>query len=56
MVITVIEKLFSLDVLDHMINNSTFFEKLEKINLNQEKRDISKRLSEVMTVLQTHKY
>ncbi len=54
--IAVIEKPFSLDVLDHMINNTAFFEKLEKINLNQEERDISTKLSEVMTVLQTHRY
>ena len=54
--IAVIEKPFSLDVLDHMLNNTAFFEKLEKINLNQEERDISQKLSEVMTVLQTHRY
>lgn len=54
--IAVIEKPFSLDVLEHMINNTTFFKNLEKINLNQEERDISTKLSEVMTVLQTHRY
>jgi len=54
--IAVIEKPFSLDVLDHMITNTAFFEKLDKINLNQEERDITEKLSEVMTVLQTHKY
>ena len=54
--IAVIEKPFSLDVLEHMINNTAFFKKLEKINLNQEERDIPTKLSEVMTVLQTHRY
>ena len=54
--IAVIEKPFSLDVLDHMINNSTFFEKIEKININQEEKDISEKLDEVMTVIQSHKY
>jgi len=52
--IAVIEKPFSLDVLDYMINNSVIFEKLEKINLNQEEKDISQKLSEVMTILQNH--
>jgi len=52
--IAVIEKPFSLDVLDYMINNSVFFEKLEKINLNLEEKVISQKLSEVMNVLQNH--
>ncbi len=51
-VIAVIEKPFSLDVLDHMINNSVIFEELEKINLNQEEKDIKEKMSEVMTVLE----
>ena len=50
--IAVIEKPFSLDVLDHMINNSVIFEELEKINLNQEEKDIKQKMSEVMTVLE----
>ena len=50
--IAVIEKPFSLDVLDYMINNSIIFEKLEKINLNQEEKDISQKLHEVMAILQ----
>ena len=50
--IAVIEKPFSLDVLDYMINNSEFFKKLEKININQEEKDIKQKMSEVMTVLQ----
>ena len=50
--IAVIEKPFSLDVLDYMINNSVIFEKLEKINLNQEEKDISQKLYEVMAILQ----
>ncbi len=50
--IAVIEKPFSLEVLDYMINNSEIFEKLEKINLNQEEKDVSKKMSEIMTVLQ----
>lgn len=52
--IAVIEKPFSLDVLDYMINNSMIFEKLEKINLNQEEKDISQKFSEVMDILQNH--
>jgi hypothetical protein len=50
--IAVIEKPFSLDVLDYMINNSVIFEKLERINLNQEEKDISQKLYEVMAILQ----
>jgi CheY-like chemotaxis protein len=50
--IAVIEKPFSLDMLDYMINNSVIFEKLEKINLNQEEKDISQKLYEVMAILQ----
>ena len=50
--IAVIEKPFSLDVLEHMINNVAIFQKLEKININQEEKDISQKMSEIMTVLQ----
>jgi CheY-like chemotaxis protein len=49
--IAVIEKPFSLDVLEHMIN-SKVFEKLDKININQEEKDISRKLSEITNVLQ----
>ena len=38
--IAVIEKPFSLDVLDHMVNNVELFNKLDKININQEEKDI----------------
>ena len=51
-VIAVIEKPFSLDVLEHMINNITIFEKLEKMNINQQEKDIKQKVSEIMTVLQ----
>ena len=50
--IAVIEKPFSLDVLDYMISNSDIFNKLEKININQQERDINEKMSEIMTVLQ----
>ena len=50
--IAVIEKPFSLDVLDHMISNSVIFEELEKINLNQEEKDIKQKMSEVLNVLE----
>ncbi|MCV0400691.1 MAG: response regulator [Nitrosopumilus sp.] len=50
--IAVIEKPFSLDVLDNMINNKELFENLEKITINQEERDISRKVSEIITVLQ----
>lgn len=50
--IAVIEKPFSLDVLEHMINNITIFEKLEKMNINQQEKDIKQKVSEIMTVLQ----
>jgi CheY-like chemotaxis protein len=50
--IAVIEKPFSLDVLNHMINNVAIFEKLEKININQQEKEISQKMSEIMTVLQ----
>ena len=50
--IPVIEKPFSLDVLEHMINNITIFEKLEKMNINQQEKDIKQKVSEIMTVLQ----
>ena len=50
--IAVIEKPFSLEVLDHMINNPEIFKKLEKITINQEEKEISDKISEIMTVLQ----
>ena len=50
--IAVIEKPFSLDVLNHMINNVAIFEGLERININQEEKEISQKMSEIMTVLQ----
>ena len=50
--IAVIEKPFSLDVLEHMINNVAIFEKLEKININQKERDIKEKVAEIMTVLE----
>ncbi len=50
--IAVIEKPFSLDVLEHMINNVTIFEKLEKININQQERNNKQKVAEIMTVLQ----
>ena len=50
--IAVIEKPFSLDVLDHMINSTEIFEKLEKISINQEEKEIKQKVSEIMTVLE----
>jgi len=50
--IPVIEKPFSLDVLEHMINNTEIFEKLDKISINQEEKDTKQKLSEIMTVLE----
>ncbi len=52
--IAVIEKPFSLDVLDHMINNSEVFEKLEKITINQEEKELKQKVSEIITVLENH--
>ncbi len=50
--IAVIEKPFSLDVLDHMINSTEIFEKLEKISINQEEKEIKQKISEIVTVLE----
>jgi len=50
--IAVIEKPFSLDVLDYMINSSEIFKKLEKINMRQEEKDIKEKMAEVMSALQ----
>ena len=50
--IVVIEKPFSLDVLEHMIDNVEIFEKLEKININQQERNNKQKVEEIMTVLQ----
>ena len=54
--IEVIEKPFSLDALDNIINDTTILEKLEKINISQKERDITDKLTEVLTVLKTQKY
>lgn len=54
--IEVIEKPFSLDALDNMINNTTIFEKLEKINIRQEERDVTEKLADAMIVLKTQNY
>ena len=35
-----------------MINNVAIFEGLERININQEEKEISQKMSEIMTVLQ----
>jgi two-component SAPR family response regulator len=51
--IAVIEKPFSLDVLEHMINDTEVFDKLEKITINQEEKEMSKKLSEIITVLES---
>ena len=51
-VIIVIEKPFSLDILKHIINNITIFEKLEKMNIDQQEKYIKQKVSEIMTVLQ----
>ena len=45
--IAVIEKPFSLDVLEHMINNVVIFEKLEKININQQERNNKQKVAEL---------
>lgn len=50
--IAVIEKPFSLDVLDYMISNSEMCNRLEKSNINQQERDINEKMLEIMTVLQ----
>ena len=50
--IAVIEKPFSLDVLNHLIENTAVFEKLEKINIEQTEKDIEQKMSEAMSVLQ----
>lgn len=50
--IAVIEKPFSLDVLEHMINNGNVFDELDKITINQEEKDISRKLSDIITVLE----
>jgi len=35
-----------------MINNVAIFEKLEKININQQERNNKQKVEEIMTVLQ----
>jgi len=54
--IEVIEKPFSMEALDNMINDTTILKKLEKINIRQEERDITEKLAEVLTVLKTQNY
>ena len=49
--IEIIEKPFSLETLDNIINKTTILEKLEKINIRQEEKDISKKLDDAMTIL-----
>ncbi len=51
--IAVIEKSFSLDVLDYMISNSEMCNRLEKSNINQQEKDINEKMLEIVTVLQT---
>ena len=50
--IAVIEKPFSLDVLNHMVDNTAMFEKLEKMNINQKEKEIDEKMSEAMTIIQ----
>ena len=50
--IEIIEKPFSLMVLENMINNTTILEKLEKININQEEKEINVKVAEILEVLQ----
>ena len=50
--IAVIEKPFSLNVLEHMINNAEVFDKLDKITINQEEKDLSRKVSDIMMILQ----
>ncbi|MHA7647206.1 response regulator [Nitrosopumilus sp. S4] len=54
--IEVLEKPFSLEKLDKMINETTIFEKLEKININQEEKEVSEKLIEVMEILKNQNY
>jgi len=50
--IPVIEKPFALDVLEHMINNTEIFKKLDKLSSNQEEKDTSQKLSEILNILE----
>ena len=50
--IAVIEKPFSLDVLNHMVDNTAMFEKLEKVNINQTEKEIDGKMAEAMTIIQ----
>jgi len=54
--IEVLEKPFLLEALDNMINKTTIFEKLEKINIRQEEKMISEKLADAMEVLKTQNY
>ena len=54
--IEVLEKPFLLEALDNMINKTTIFEKLEKINIRQEEKKISEKLADAMKVLKTQNY
>ena len=50
--IAVIEKPFSSDVLNHMVDNTAMFEKLEKVNINQTGKEIDEKITKAMTVIQ----
>lgn len=54
--IEVIEKPFSMESLISMIDQTTIFEKLEKININQEEKDISQKLADAMLILKNQNY
>lgn len=54
--IEVIEKPFSMEALINMIDQTTLFEKLEKININQEEKDISEKLSDAMLLMKNQNY
>ena len=54
--IEVIEKPFSIEALDNMINSTTVLEKIEKININQKEKEISEKLSDAMAILKNETY
>ena len=54
--IEIIEKPFSMESLINMIDQTTLFEKLEKININQEEKDISEKLSDAMVLMKNQNY
>ncbi len=55
-VIEVIEKPFSLEALDNMINQTKVHEKLQKININQQEKEVSEKVIEVMAILKNQNY